>query len=185
MSSKSSVYNAFARFLHWLMAGLIILMLFIGVIMVSISSQDRQALIGLHKTIGVTILILGVVRIFWRLAAPPPPPPAGEPRWRKLVAEATHITIYALILAMPIIGWAMQSAGGYPIAIFGSVYLPPITSQDGELHAVLRAAHRFGAYLFYGLFLLHLSAALFHAFVLEGGTLRRMSFTQKEKAPAE
>lgn len=174
MSSKSSAYNAPARLLHWLMAGLILLMLFIGVIMVSISSQDRQALIGPHKTIGVTILILGVVRILWRLAAPPPPPPAGEPRWRRLVAEATHITFYALILAMPLIGWAMQSAGGYPVATFGDLYLPPLVPPDGEMHAVLRVAHRIGAYLFYGLFLLHLSAALFHAFALEDGTLKRM-----------
>jgi cytochrome b561 len=174
MSSKSSAYNAPARLLHWLMAGLILLMLFIGVIMVSISSEERQTLIAFHKTIGVLILVFGAVRLVWRLVSPPPSAPAGEPRWRRLVAEATHIAFYALIFAMPLIGWAMQSAGGYPVAIFGGVYLPPLVPPNGELHAVLRAAHRIGAYLFYGLFLLHFSAALFHAFVLEDGTLKRM-----------
>jgi cytochrome b561 len=167
------------------MAGLILLMLFTGVITVSISSQGRQALIGLHRTIGIMILILGVVRILWRLAAPPPAPPAGEPRWRRLLAQATHMTFYALILAMPLIGWAMQSAGGYPVAVLVDIHLPPLVPPDSGLHVVLRAAHRIGAYLLYGLFLLHLSAALFHAFVLEDGTLRRMTFTQKSRAPAE
>ena len=178
MSLKTSSYNAPARLLHWLMAGLILLMLFIGVFMVSISTEERQVLIGMHKTIGIMILVLGVTRILWRLASPPPPSPASEPRWRRLVAEATHLAFYALILSMPLVGWAMQSAGGYPVAIFGGVHLPPLVPPNGELHAALRLVHRIGAYLFYGLFLLHLSAALYHAFVLEDGTLRRMLFNR-------
>lgn len=176
MTSRTDSYTAPARILHWLMAALILTMLFIGVVMVSISSGERQALIGLHKTLGMLILVFGAVRLGWRIFNPPPSPPDGEPYWRLVIAEATHVLFYILIFAMPLIGWAMQSAAGYPVAIFGDVYLPPLVPQDGELHAILRLAHRFGAYALYGLFLLHMSAALFHALVLEDGTLRRMSF---------
>lgn len=170
------VYTTPARLLHWTMAALILLMLFIGVVMTSISTPERQSLIALHKTIGVLILLFGVVRLGWRIFNPPPHAPADEPQWRRLVAEATHWLFYALIFAMPLIGWAMQSAAGYPVSVFGGLYLPAIAPQSGELHALLRAAHRIGAYLLYGLFIMHVSAALFHTMVLEDGTLKRMKF---------
>lgn len=175
MTSQTASYNAPARLLHWLMAALILIMLFIGVVMVSISSAERQPLIAMHKSIGILILALGVFRLIWRFVSLPVPAPTGEPRWRKSIASATHIAFYGLILAMPLIGWAMQSAGGYPVAIFGGLHLPAIVPQNGELHAVLRAAHRIGAYALYALFLIHLSAALFHTFILEDGLLRRMT----------
>ena len=182
MTSQTASYSAPARLLHWLMAALILIMLFIGVVMVSISSAERQTLISMHKTIGVLILVLGIARLVWRFVSSPPPAPIGEPRWRKRIADATHIVFYGLILAMPLIGWAMQTAGGYPVAIFGGLHLPHIVPQNGELHAVLRAAHRIGAYALYALFLLHLSAALFHTFVLEDGVLKRMVRGKRKNA---
>lgn len=184
MTSQTASYSAPARLLHWLMAALILIMLFIGVVMVSISSAERQTLIAMHKTIGVLIFALGIARLTLRFVSPPPTAPADEPRWRKRIAEATHIAFYALMIAMPLFGWAMQSAAGYPVAIFGGLHLPTIVPQNGELHAVLRAAHRIGAYVLYGLFLLHLSATLFHTFVIEDGALRRMTFKIKTH-PAE
>jgi len=174
MSTPKKTYDRPARIIHWLMAALILMMLFIGVVMVSISSAERQVLLTLHKSLGVIILILGVTRLAWRFVSPPPEPPANEPRWRRHVAETTHIVFYALMLTLPLIGWAMQSAGGYPVVIWGGLHLPPLAPHNGELHAILRSAHRIGAYVLYGLFLLHVSAALLHAMVFEDGTLRRM-----------
>lgn len=167
-------YNAPARALHWIMAAMIVAILFVGVAMVSISSSERQTLIAVHKSLGVLMLVLGLIRVAWRLANPPPKPSRSEPFWRRRVAHATHCIFYLMFFAMPLLGWAMQSAGGYPTSVFGGLQLPPLAPQIGELHAQLRLAHKGGAYALYGLFLLHMSAALFHALILEDGTLKRM-----------
>ena len=174
MSSQNSIHNAPARVLHWIMAVLILLVLFLGVIAVSISSADRQVLLLAHKTLGVAILALGIVRLAWAFIGPAPAPLEGEPLCRRRIAAATHFLFYALMIGMPLIGWAMLSAGGYPVAIWGGLHLPAIAPQNGELHAVLRLMHRLCGYGLYGLFALHVAAALFHALILGDGALRRM-----------
>ena len=169
-----SAYKAPARALHWIMAVLILAMLFSGVYFASISTPDRHFLIMLHRSMGIAILVLGITRLAYRLINPPPPPSAVEPKWRRIAAESTHILFYVLIFAMPLIGWAMQSAAGYPIFVFGELWLPSIAPLSGDLHAVLREAHRFCGYALYGLFLIHLAAALFHGWVLQDSSLQRM-----------
>jgi cytochrome b561 len=163
-----------SRFLHWLMAVLILAMLFIGVAMVS-SLSDYHRLVAIHKPIGILILILVTVRLLNRLFNPPPPLPAGMPAILRFLAHASHWLLYALMFALPLIGWGMLSAAGYPIALVGSLHLPPILPHDAALYATLRPLHTVLAFVLFATFLVHLGAALTHALVFRDGVFRSMT----------
>src|SRR5258706_7051943 len=114
-----------SRVLHWTMALLIFAMLFIGVAMVS-SLSDYHRLVAIHWPLGILLLVLVAVRLINRLLSPPPPLPSAMPAVLRLAAEVSHWLLYALMFAVPVIGWAMLSAAGYPIQLVGAVHLPPI-----------------------------------------------------------
>ena len=169
-----SHFNLPARVLHWSMALLILAMLFIGVTMVT-SLTLRPALIDLHRPLGIAILLLALVGLGNRLRHRPPPLPNDLPAIQKLAALASHWLLYALMLAMPLIGWAMVSAGGYPVVMFGGVHLPAIAPHSPELFALLRRAHGVLAYALLATVLMHLSAALYHAWVRCDGVFSSMA----------
>ncbi|WP_428672954.1 cytochrome b [Reyranella sp.] len=162
-----------SRLLHWTMALLILAMLFIGVAMVS-SLSDYHRLVAIHRPLGILLLVLVAVRLVNRLLSPPPPLPAAMPAVLRLAAEASHWLLYALMFAVPVVGWAMLSAAGYPIQLVGAVYLPPILPHDRALYAILRPAHTVLAFLLFATFLAHLGAALTHALVFKDGVFRSM-----------
>ena len=166
-------YNLLARVLHWLMAASILAMLFIGVGMMS-SLTQRPWLLSLHQPLGIAILLLAVVRLVNRLVSGAPPLPADLPRWQVLAAKASHWALYALMLAMPLLGWGVRSAGGWPVALGGGVVLPPIAPHDPTVYAVLRDAHGTLAWVLFALVLGHLAAALFHAWVRRDGVFGSM-----------
>ena len=172
-ASCPASFNPTARVLHWLMAPLVIAMLFIGAGMVA-SVSARPWLIDLHRPLGIAILLLAVLRLCNRLRHRPPALPSTLPRWQKRAARASHWLLYGLMLAMPVIGWAMLSAGGYPVQMSPSLVLPPILPQDVVLYAALRAAHGWLAYLLFATILLHVSAALMHAWVHRDGVFGTM-----------
>jgi cytochrome b561 len=157
-------FNFLARLLHWSMAVAILAMLFVGAAMV-ISLQHREQLLDLHRPLGLAILLLAIVRLANRLRNKPPPLPADLPRIQKFAAEASHWLLYALMLAMPVIGWAMLSAGGYPVVVFNGLNLPAIAPHSAALYGFLRPLHGVLAYVLFFTILAHLSAALFHAWV--------------------
>ncbi|CBA14808.1 cytochrome b [Xanthomonas albilineans] len=163
-SNRSGHFNLTARVLHWLMAAMILTMLFVGVGMVASVSQ-RPWLLDLHRPLGIAIGLLALVRLSNRLRHRPPPLPADLPRWQKIAAHASHGLLYALMLAMPLLGWAMLSAGGYPIVLWAGVHLPAIVSHNPALYAGLRCAHGWLGYLLFATVLGHLCAALFHAWI--------------------
>ncbi len=150
-------FTLLSRVLHWLMAALILAMLFIGVAMVS-SISDYHRLVSIHKPLGALLLVLVAIRLINRLLTPPPPLPAGLPGILRFAAHASHWLLYALMIALPLVGWGMLSAGGYPIDLVGSLHLPPILAHSSSLYAVLRPAHTVLAYLLFATFLAHLAA---------------------------
>lgn len=172
--SHGTHFNVVARTLHWLMAAMIVTMLFVGVAMVS-SLTLRPALVDLHRPLGIAILLLVIVRLLNRLASPPPPLPADLPSLQRFAAKASHGLLYALMIAMPLIGWSMLSAGGYPVVMFGALHLPAIAPHDPALYAVLRGAHTWLALLLSATVVLHLAAALFHAWVRRDGVFSSMA----------
>jgi cytochrome b561 len=168
-------FAASSRVLHWLMAVLIIAMLFIGVGMVSTVSARYALLVSIHKPLGIAILALVVIRLVNRLFNRPPPLPESLPAIQRLAAHASHWALYALMFAMPLIGWGMLSAGGYPIILYGPLQLPPILAQSAPVYALLRQVHTVLAYLLFATVLVHLAAALFHGLIRRDGVLESMA----------
>lgn len=168
-----------ARMLHWSMAVLVLAMLFVGVGMVA-SMELRPNLLALHRPIGITILVLVVIRLGYRLRHPPPPLPADLPRWQVLAATGSHVLLYALLFAMPLVGWSMLSAGGYPIVLWSGVQLPALVPHDPTLYALLRSAHTWLARLLFATILMHLAAALYHAWVRRDGVFGAMALGDAE-----
>jgi cytochrome b561 len=168
-------FNLLARVLHWTMAVLVIAMLYIGIGMVSTVSPRYHALLTLHKSIGILILGLVVIRLVNRLLRPPPALPTDLPAWQTIAAEASHILLYGLMFALPLVGWGMLSAGGYPIVVFGGLQLPHILPHDAHLFANLRQAHTVLALSLFLVFLVHLGAGLFHGLIRRDKVLPSMT----------
>lgn len=174
MSTPTSHFAPLARLLHWLMALMIIAMLFIGAGMVASVSERHEWLLNIHKPLGIAILILAVVRLVVRFSTRQPPLPEDLPAVQVLAAKLSHYLLYALMLGMPLIGWAMISAAGDPVMLGHSLRLPSIVPAHAETFAWLRAAHRYLAYLLFLTVLAHLAAALFHGWVRRDDVLESM-----------
>lgn len=170
-----ATFRPFARALHWLMSILILTMLFVGAGMVTSVEAKHAWLLAIHRPLGITIFVLALIRLGYRLTHPAPPLPADMPEWQKLAAHASHWLLYALMIAMPLIGWGMLSAGHYPVVMGGGFILPPILPTDAALFAWLREAHRYVAWLFFLTFLAHMGAALMHGLIRRDGVLRSMT----------
>ncbi len=171
------------RILHWLMAICILSMLFIGVGMVSTISAKYLTLVQIHKPLGITILVLALIRLALRLYYGAPALPADLPAPMKLAAELSQYIFYALMIAMPLIGWAMLSAAEYPVVLFGSVHLPSILPVSPSLHTLLWHAHYYLAFAFFGLILMHVSAILFHKLVRNDGVFEAMASVSTDDHP--
>ena len=175
MSGVARHFTITQRALHWLMAVAIIAMLFIGVGMVSTVMPDHLTLVSIHRPLGIAILVLVLLRLAVRLIVGTPGLPADLPAPMKLAAHASHIALYALMIAMPLLGWAMLSAAAYPALMVGGWSLPAIAPQSDSLHTALWNAHRTLAFVFFALILVHLAAGLFHALVRRDGVFQAMT----------
>ena len=176
-------YSLVAIGFHWLIAALILLNLFLGWRMNRITGLDKFTLFQAHKSVGMTVLALSVLRLLWRLMHPAPPYPASMKRWERASASALHWTFYGLMLIMPITGWIIVSASplNIPTLLFKTIPLPHIgVVHDlpiGTRHAIeakVGTGHVVLAYLFGALILLHIGAALKHQFVQRDHVLARM-----------
>lgn len=187
MTNRAKRFTVLQRSLHWLMAVCILSMLFIGVGMVSTVMPKYVPLLATHKTLGIAILVLALIRLVVRLRTGAPALPADLPEPMKLAAHLSHYALYALMIGMPLIGWAMMSAGAYPVVLYGSIRLPAILPQSNALHTLLWGAHFYLAFAFFALILLHVAAALFHAFVRRDGVFESMAPVPSRNgvAPAE
>lgn len=161
--------------LHWLIAVLILAMATIGLSMVGMrDSPDKVAVFALHKSIGITILALMVLRLSWRLYAGAPPPMAGIPSLQQRLAGATHGALYVLLLMVPISGWMMHSASGFPLQWFGLFNLPNLVAANEVLQERAKTMHEFLFWLLAALALVHIAAAFYHHLFQGDATLLRM-----------
>src|SRR5262249_53119605 len=167
-------FTLLSRILHWTMAAMILTMLFIGIGMVA-SLSNYHWLISIHRPLGILVLVLVAVRLLNRLLNPPPPLPEGMPGWQRFAAHGSHVLLYALMFALPLVGWSTLSAGGYPVVLYGPLQLPPIVPQNPNLFATLRTTHTILALLLFATFLAHLAAALVHALIFRDEVFPSMS----------
>lgn len=175
MMPTHSQFSPLQRLLHWTMALAILAMLFVGIGMVATVSHAHNTLIALHRPLGIAILLLVLLRIAVRLRRGTPPLPDDMPALQRVVARLSHLVLYALMLAMPLVGWAMLSAAGYPVTMFGAFHLPPIVPHDIALYASLRALHTYLALALFLAVLGHLAAALFHGLIRRDGVFSSMA----------
>lgn len=175
MNPSHTSFSGLQKLLHWTMAVLILAMLFVGVGMVSTVSRAHDTLVDLHRPLGFALLLLVIVRLAVRLRRGAPPLPASMPAPQRVIAKASHVVLYALMLAMPLIGWGMLSAGGYPVTMAGAFHLPPILPPDVRLFALLRAMHTWLALTLFVVVLMHLAAALLHGLILRDGVFAAMA----------
>jgi cytochrome b561 len=168
-------YTRLTRVLHWLTAALVFSALFIGFVMVN--SVSRYAgLVMLHKTLGVTILLVVLVRVVNRLTHRAPPLPSTVGALERKVVILSEVSLYTLLLIQPLLGWAMVSAAGGPVVVFGSLRLPRIAPFDAQLFWLLRQAHSVIAYALMAAIAAHISAVLLHTLTLRDRLIERMTF---------
>lgn len=164
-----------SQLLHWSIALLVIAMAALGLWMTDLPNTPRKIEVyALHKSIGITLFALVLVRIAWRWYAGAPAPLPGQPRWQMRAASVTHAALYALLLAMPLTGWLLNAWGGYPLQWFGLLNLPRVLARNPELQERAAALHEAGFWLLLVLVLVHVGAALHHHLFRNDATLSRM-----------
>jgi cytochrome b561 len=160
---------------HWFAALLIIGMLSLGLYMADLPKGPwKGQLFAIHKSFGVLVLMLGAARIGWRLGNSLPGPVDTTRPWLRKTARQLHLLLMAMMLALPLSGWAMSSAGDHPVSFFGLFTLPPLLAADKDLAKILVNVHAALAWTLIALLVLHAGAALQHHFIARDATLRRM-----------
>lgn len=175
-------YGSVANFFHWLMALLIITLLAVGFIMTEMeNSPDKFKIYGLHKSIGIVILTLAALRLMWKSVNVAPLLPDSMADIEKFAAQCGHALLYLLMFAMPLSGWAMSSAAGLQVSVFGWFTLPNLVAPDETMKQLLRNWHYYLAWAIIAMVSLHVLAALLHHFYHKNNVLRRMLPFVKEE----
>jgi cytochrome b561 len=169
------VYNPVLRTFHWLMAALIFIALALGVWATQLPRGDlRSEVLFAHKSLGITVLALVVLRIFVRLVVGAPAHAERLGRLVRAAAEVEHLALYALMVALPVSGYLTSSAGGHAVSVFGLFTVPDIVPKDKALDEAASQAHYVFAWLMGIALGLHLAAVVWHARVKRDEVLARM-----------
>jgi len=181
--STATRYTAVAQGFHWIIAALIVTQFTLGWMADDLPlGLHKLALLARHKSFGMTVLMLAVLRLLWRLFNRPPQLPAGMSKVETLLAKGTHILFYVLLFAMPLTGWMMSSAKNYSVSWFGRFTWPDLIGKNEQAFDLLRATHRSLSWLLFTVAILHILAALKHHFWNKDDVLTRMlPFTKSEK----
>ncbi len=182
---RSDKYTGTAMALHWAIAVLIIGNVALSFLADSFPESWVRTIVDTHKSVGITVLGLAILRLLWRVAHRPPPLPSTYPAWEKTSAHAAHVALYVVIFGLPLSGWlhdsAWTGAATHPMFLFGLVPWPRLwffqgldDSAKDHWHAVLFTVHKAFGYALYGLLALHVLGALKHQFIDKEPELQRM-----------
>ena len=168
-------YGAVSQALHWLIVLLVAVQFTLGFMAHNLPiSLERLVLLTRHKAFGMTILMLMVLRLLWRLYSPPPPLPVGMGALQKRLAHMSHVLLYILLLTMPVVGWLTSSASNLTVSWFGLFPFPNLVGPDPDLAKSLKALHMAMAWVLLALITVHVSAAIWHQTARKDGVLLRM-----------
>jgi cytochrome b561 len=175
-------WGAVSQLLHWLIVVLIVVQVSLASYAEDLPTVKKIGPLAWHKSIGITILALAVLRLLWRWVNPTPLLPGTLKPYERVLANFTHVTLYVLLFAMPLSGWMMSSARGFPVAWFGffpkswfgSVQLPDLVPKNKTLYDVFLGTHEALQWVLYTVVALHVLAALKHHFMLKDNVLKRM-----------
>ena len=168
-------YGAVAKGFHWVIALLILGLLGLGLYMGTLKPGPRMFnLFALHKSFGITVLLLASMRLLWRLINTHPLPLPGHKQWERIMAKLVHGALYCAMFLMPLSGWVMSSAKGFSVSWFGLFTLPNFVPRDKILAHNAVEFHETLAWVLMGLIALHFAGAIKHHLIDRDGTLRRM-----------
>ena len=168
-------YGLVAQLLHWAIVGLIVTQIVLaGQAEDAGSLLQKAKILTTHKSVGMTVFLLAIVRLLWRWSNPAPAPVAGSSTWQERAASFMHWALYALVFLTPLAGWLMSSAKNYPVSYFGLFTWPNLVAPNESLFEVLRKTHGVLAGTMATLAMLHAAAALKHHFFDRDNVLRRM-----------
>jgi cytochrome b561 len=171
-------YAAASRWLHWLTAVLIAVIIPVGLWIKYFEPAEeafKLRLYNIHESLGVIVFAIVLIRIVNRYLNPPPPLPADTPSVIRVAARVNHIALYALLILMPIIGFLATNAWGFPLSVFGVLPLPAPIGKNEEIAKVLSFLHWCGALTIILLIIAHLGGVIYHTFVRRDGLLQRMT----------
>ena len=175
MSEPRNRYSALSLTFHWLTAAMVLAQVLLITAHEATDGPISREFVMIHKSLGLTILVLTLARIGWRLANPPLPMPETMRGWEKVAARGTHVLFYVLLIGLPLGGWAASSAGGRVIEWFGLFAWPALpVPQSRDLARSFMDAHEAGVKVLYVLLALHVLAALKHQFLDRDNVLHRM-----------
>jgi cytochrome b561 len=178
-----SRWGVVSQTLHWL-----IVILIITQFVLAETEHDmplgmaKFAILARHKSIGITILILAILRLLWRWMNPVPPLPDTLKPYERVLAHVSHFGLYFFLFAQPITGWILSSASNFPVSYFGWFTLPNLVAPDKHFAAIMHEVHEWLFNILVAFAVLHIAAALKHHFVLKDDVLRRM-LPQVPKTP--
>ncbi|SFC73367.1 cytochrome b [Tropicimonas isoalkanivorans] len=176
MIEQRQGYSTTARVMHWIIAVLVLLMIPAGITMIQegISRPLQDTLFLFHKNTGVIVLLLMVARLLYRRAKPPPPLPATVPDWQRRAAGLSHGALYVLLFVMPISGYVRVRAERYPIEGLDALGIGTLLPHSKALAGFAQGLHQAAAFLLIAVLLVHIGAALQHAFIRKDGVFSRM-----------
>jgi cytochrome b561 len=169
-------YSVFFRFIHLFCVIIVFALIPLGFYMKGVG--DEQVLItlyDLHKSLGVLILVMVVFRIYLRVKTVRPISPLNHSRLERGLSIITHKSLYALLLVMPVSGWLMSNAAGFPLSFFGLFALPDLVTKNDETMTIYQSIHSIAGFVLITLIMLHAAGALKHHFIDKDTTLKRMS----------
>lgn len=168
-------YGGVAKSFHWVVAVLVICMLAMGLLMGGLENgPQKMQVYGLHKSIGVTILVLAALRLLWRLKNIHPAPLPNHKKLEKILASVIHGLLYVSLFLMPLSGWIMSSAKGFSVSVFGLFTLPDLVAPNKGLAEIAVGVHEIVAYTLIVMVGLHFAGAMKHHVIDRDSTLRRM-----------
>jgi cytochrome b561 len=175
LKNSNERWGRVSQLLHWLIVVLIVVMAYLGLTMTDLPNNPYKIrLYALHKSIGLSLLALVILRLLWRGYTGAPRPLPGIPAWQERVASLTHFALYVLLLAIPLTGWIFNSAAGFPMQWFGVVNLPALTGRSTALRELSGSWHELLFWALIVLALVHAAAAIYHHLFQHDATLARM-----------
>ena len=174
MQTPKEGYDAWAKSFHWLVVVLLAIEFAVGWLMPGIDESVTPAqLMNFHMSFGIAILAVMFLRFVWRFKQPVFAKEPGTPHWQEAIGSLTHYLLYIVVIALPLTGWWLASAHGWPVTLFNLFTLPPLVSGSGT-EQLADVVHIGTGVVVLGLIGLHVLAALYHYFILKDRVLQRM-----------
>jgi cytochrome b561 len=172
----AGTYDPVARSLHWLIAGLAVIVVALGWAIPGAAREtgSREVLLLLHRSVGLLIIAVMLARALWRLGHLPPSLPSSLAAIEVWAAHSTHLLLYVFFVLQPLSGYINAAAAGHTVSFFGILTIPPLIAESPRLSQIANAVHLAGQFLIYALVGMHVAAALMHGLIRRDGVFERM-----------